>query len=156
MIRDQVPSSAYSYSTRHLKPGVGQIEHVEIDWDFVNENGPVSPRLRYWMDELLEALDRTQRPLRLNPEQRTQDLANTGFVDIKHEAIPVRVNGGSTDPWEIDAGRWFNLCLHKGFMGMSLAPLVQFKGWNPEQVKALEQEVLREVGDRHNTSYCRV
>lgn len=132
------------------------MEHVEIDWNFANANGAVSPRLKFWMDELLDAMDRTPRPLRLNPEQRTQDLVAEGFVDITHESIPVRVNGGSTDPWEIDSGRWFNLCLHKGFMGMSLAPLVQYKGWTPEQVKSLEQEVLREVGDRNNTSYCKM
>lgn len=129
---------------------------MELDWNFANDRGPVSPRLRYWMDELLDAMDRTGRPMRVDPQFTMQTLANTGFVDIKQEVIHVRVNGGSTDPYEIDVGRWFNLCLHKGFMGMSLAPLVRVKGWTPEIVKSLQDEVLREVGERTNASYCKL
>lgn len=94
--------------------------------------------------------------MRVDPQLTMQTLANTGFVDIKQEVIRVRVNGGSTDPYEIDVGRWFNLCLHKGFMGMSLAPLVKVKGWTPEIVKSLQDEVLREVGERTNASYCKL
>lgn len=104
----------------------------------------------------MDAMDQTGRPLRIDPQLTIQTLANTGFQDIRQEVINVRVNGGSLEPWEIDVGRWFNLCLHKGFMGMSLAPLVKIKGWAPERVRSLEGEVLREVGERTNTSYCQM
>lgn len=129
---------------------------MEIDWDFSNDSGPVSPKLRYWMDQLLDAMDQTGRSMRVNSQHTMQRLAHAGFTDIREEVIPVRVNGGSRNPYEIDVGRWFNLCLHKGFMGMSLAPLVRVKGWTPAQVHALGEDVLREVGERTNTSYCKL
>lgn len=104
----------------------------------------------------MEAMDVAGRPLRVDPHLTMQTLSSAGFVDIGQEVIHVRVNGGSLDPYEIDVGRWFNLCLHKGFMGMSLAPLVRIKGWAPEIVKALEADVLQEVGERTNASYCKL
>lgn len=141
---------------RHLIPDVGWFEQVEVDWDFANDNGPVSPRLRYWADELLDATDRTGRPLRLDRNKTIEALHYAGLRNIKEECLHIRVNGGSTNAWEIDVGRWFNLSLHKGFMAMSLGPLCQIKGWTPERVEALRMEVLREIGDRNNTSYCRL
>ncbi|CAN8101106.1 unnamed protein product [Discula destructiva] len=146
----------YHEACQHLIPGEGWLEHVEIDWDFANDNGPVSPRLRAWADELLDATDRTARPLRLDRNRTIHALSHAGLVDIREEILHIRVNGGSRNDWEIDVGRWFNLTLHKGFMGMSLAPLINVKGWSPERVAALREEVLREIGDRDNTSYCRL
>lgn len=139
-----------------MVPGSGWFEHVELDWDFRNDSGPVSPRLRYWADELLDAMDRAGLPLRISPQATIETLGSVGFTDVKQEIVKVRVNGGSTSPYEIDVGRWFNLCLHKGFSGMSLAPLVKMKQWAPDHVEALGREVLREIGDRANTSYCRL
>lgn len=101
-------------------------------------------------------MDHAGTPLRINPDSIMQTLANIGFTDIKQEVIYVRVNGGSLDPYETDVGRWFNLCLHKGFSAMSLAPLVKIKHWTPDDVHRLEGEVLREIGDRTNSSYCRL
>ncbi|KAJ4397269.1 hypothetical protein N0V93_001493 [Gnomoniopsis smithogilvyi] len=146
----------YIQAFRHLTPGNGWFEQVEIDWDFANDHGPVSPRLRYWSNEILDATDRTGRSLRIDRNYTIQALAHAGFVDIREEVLHIRVNGGSREPWEIDVGRWFNLCLHKGFMGLSLAPLVNVKQWTPQQVEVLQNEVLREISDRNNTSYCRL
>lgn len=102
------------------------------------------------------AMDQTGRPLRIDPQLTIQTLANTGFQDIRQEVLNIRVNGGSLEPWEIDSGRWFNLSLHKGFMAMSLVPLAKLKGWAPERIKSLEEEVLREIGERTNTTYCQL
>lgn len=104
----------------------------------------------------MEAMDVSGRPLRVDPHLTVQTLSSAGFVEIRQEVIHVRVNGGSLDPYEIDVGRWFNLCLHKGFMAMSLAPLVRIKGWAPELVKGLEADVLQEIGERTNTTYCKL
>lgn len=94
--------------------------------------------------------------MRLDRNSTIVLLSRAGFVDIREEVLHIRVNGGSANPWEIDAGRWFNLSLHKGFMGMSLAPLTMIKQWSPERVEALRDQVLREIGDRDNESYCRL
>lgn len=141
---------------RALVPGAGWIEHVEIDWNPYNDAEPVSPRLRFWVDELFDAMDQAKRPLRVDPQATQQALANAGFVDIKQELLPMFVNGGALNPYDIDVGRWFNLCLHKSFMNISLAPFFRVKKWTPEQVEQLRNEVLTEIGERNNRAYCKL
>lgn len=137
-----------------MVPGTGWIEHVEIDWTPYNDTGPVSPHLQSWVDELFDAMDQIKRPLKVNPQATQQALAHAGFVDIKQEVIPMFVNGGAIIPYEVDVGRWFNLCLHKSFMNISLAPLFRVKKWDPEHIRQLQDAVLTEIGDRNNRAYC--
>ncbi|KUI60476.1 hypothetical protein VP1G_07676 [Cytospora mali] len=146
----------YHEAFRALVPGSGWIEHVEVDWNPCNDEGPVSPHLRFWADTLLDAMDQIKRPLRLDPQATQQALANAGFIEIKQEVIRVFVNGGAKNPYDIDVGRWFNLCLHKSFMNISLAPLFRVKKWKPEQIEALREDVLDEIGERTNRSYCKL
>lgn len=130
---------------------------MEIDWEPQNDQGPVSPKFNQWAVEFVNALERQGRPTRVDPDWTRQMLANIGFVDIKEELIRVYVNGGSLDPYEIDVGRWFNLCLHKGFMALSLAPLCRGKDLSTvERLKILEQEILEEIGNRNNRSYVKL
>lgn len=146
----------YHEAFRALVPGTGWIEHVEVDWNPYNDVGPVSPRLRFWIDELFDAMDQIKRPLRINPQATQQALANAGFVDIKQEVLHMFVNGGAKNPYDIDVGRWFNLCLHKSFMNISLAPFFRIKKWKPEQIEQLKEDVLDEIGERANRSYCKL
>ncbi|KAJ0115815.1 methyltransferase [Diaporthe amygdali] len=146
----------YSESLSHLVPGSGWFEQVEVDWYPCNDDGPVSSHLRYWAEELHNAMDAMKRPLRVDSRRTQQMLADAGFVDIKQEVIHLPVNGGSDDPYEIDVGRWFNLSLHKSFMGLTLAPLYRAKGWRPEDIERLEKDVLEEVSQRGNRAYCKI
>lgn len=133
------------------------MEHVEIDWEAQKDEGLLSPKFKQWTVDWLDALHRLNRPTRMDPHRTRQMLANVGFVDIKEELIRVYVNGGSRDPYESDVGRWFNLCLHKGFMALSLAPLC--RGRDPaavERLKALEQQILEEIGNRDNRTYVKL
>ena len=141
---------------RALVPGIGWIEHVEVDWNPCNDDGPVSPHLQLWAEELLDAFDQIKRPLRIDPQATQQALANAGFMEIKQEVMHAFVNGGTNNPYDIDVGRWFNLCLHKSFMNISLAPLFRIKKWQPEQIEQLQRDVLSEIGERANRSYCKV
>lgn len=134
------------------------MEHVEIDWELRNDSDPldvVSPLFKQWTAAFLDSLEHKGRPTRVNAKRTRDMLHETGFVDVKEERIKVYVNGGSLDPYEIDVGRWFNLCLHKGFMALSLAPLC--RGPDPpstvEELKALEPQILMEIGNRNNRSY---
>lgn len=129
---------------------------MEVDWNPYNDEGPVSPRLRFWADELFDAMDKIKRPLRVDPRATHQALANAGFIEIKQEVINVYVNGGAKLPFEIDCGRWFNLSFHKSFMSLSLAPLFRIKQWSPEQIEQLKRDVLEEIGERTNRSYCKL
>lgn len=140
----------------HLIPGTGWVEQVEVDWYPYNDKGPVSDHLRFWADELHSAMDQIKRPLRVDPHRTQKLLADAGFVDIRQEVIHLPVNGGSLDPYEIDVGRWFNLSILKGFMGLSMAPLYRVKNWRPEDIKRLESDVLDEIGQRNNRAYCKL
>lgn len=133
------------------------MEHVEIDWEPANDRGEVSRKFKQWTLEFLDALERQGRPTRVDPHRTRQMLANVGFADVKEELIRVYVNGGSFDPYETDVGRWFNLCLHKGFMALSLAPLCRGKDPSAvDRIKSLEQEVLEEIGNRDNRTYVKL
>ncbi|KAK7713391.1 hypothetical protein SLS64_004641 [Diaporthe eres] len=134
----------------------GWVEQVEVDWYPYNDDGPVSDHLKFWADELHSAMDLMKRPLRVDPHRTQQMLADAGLVDIKQEVIRLPVNGGSLEPFEIDVGRWFNLSLHKSFMGLSMAPLYRAKNWRPEDIERLEKDVLDEIAERSNRAYCKL
>ncbi|POS71550.1 methyltransferase LaeA [Diaporthe helianthi] len=140
----------------HLIPGSGWVEQVEVDWYPCNDGGPVSHHLGLWAEELRSAMDQMKRPLRIDSNRSQQMLADAGFVDIKQEVIHLPVNGGSLVPFEKDVGRWFNLSLHKSFMGLSMAPLYRVKNWRPEDISRLETDVLEEIADRNNRAYCKL
>ncbi|KAI3395715.1 hypothetical protein diail_938 [Diaporthe ilicicola] len=146
----------YSEIFSHLVPGSGWVEQVEVDWYPCNDDGPVSDHLRFWAEELHSAMDQMKRPLRIDPHRTQQMLADAGFVEIKQEVIRLPLNGGSETPYEIDVGRWFNLSLHKAFMGLSLAPLYRAKNWRLEEVERLEKDVLEEIAERSNRAYCKL
>lgn len=129
------------------------MEQVEVDWYPRNDQGPVSHSLKIWADEVLGAMDRAGRPMRLDPGLAKQTLASTGFVDIEEVVIRVPVNGAYRDLHQVDIGRWFNLGVHKGLMALTLAPLTRFMGRNPNDVKTLHDLVLQEMNDRDNKSY---
>lgn len=140
-----------------MVPGQGYLEHVEIDWEAENDGGPPSQKFKKWTTDWLNALENQGRPTRINAHMTRERLRNVGFVDIKEELIRVYVNGGSLDPYESDVGRWFNLCIFKGFMALSLAPLC--RGKDPSTVEALkkfEPELFEEIAHRDNRTFVKL
>ncbi|RYP17919.1 hypothetical protein DL765_004238 [Monosporascus sp. GIB2] len=145
----------YGQILRHLKPGSGILEQVEIDLRPRSEKGelPANTKLSLWIRELGEAFDRAGTPLGMDPKTQAL-LEDLGFVDVKQETKRIPCNAWPDDEHEKDIGRWFNLALTQGLQAMSYGPLTRKLHYNKDQVDALVAEVRREVCDRSLRAYC--
>ncbi|CAK7274313.1 hypothetical protein SEPCBS119000_006104 [Sporothrix epigloea] len=72
--------SLYATVCSHLIPGVGHIEHLEIDWIPLKGAGP---HLVEWSRTLLDCMDRAGRPLRVNSDTTTKALKDAGFGSVQ-------------------------------------------------------------------------
>ncbi|KAI6708842.1 methyltransferase LaeA: variant, partial [Diplocarpon mali] len=145
----------YAMIFRHLKPGYGVMEHVEIDMEPRCDDGTAPPnsKLVEWTRLLLDATERAQRPLAFNTQTRAQ-LQRAGFVDIAEQIIKVPLNPWEKDPHLKDIGRWYNLGLTQGLQALSLGPLTRVRQWTAAEVEALIAEVKREVCSKRHHFYC--
>ncbi|KAL1903577.1 hypothetical protein Sste5346_000205 [Sporothrix stenoceras] len=89
-------SSLYATVHSHLIPGIGHIEHVEIDWtprqishevpgSSPSSSSSTSSSLAAWADILLSCMDRTSRSLRVDPAETRTALHEAGFVDVRQD-----------------------------------------------------------------------
>ncbi|KAK2627424.1 hypothetical protein QTJ16_003390 [Diplocarpon rosae] len=141
--------------SRHLKPGYGVMEHVEIDMEPRCDDGTAPPhsKLVEWTRLLLDATARAQRPLAFNPHTRRQ-LERAGFVDIREQIIKVPLNPWEKDPHLKDIGRWYNLGLTQGLQALSLGPLTRVWQWTAAEVEALIADVKKEICSKRYHFYC--
>lgn len=140
----------------HLKPRVGYIEQVEIDWMPHCDNGTLPPHadILKWATELLGAMDMHGRPMRVDSQRTMAYLSEAGFVDIKEEVIKVPISGWPDDPVEKERGRWLALALIKGLSALTLAPLTRIKGRSRAEVEQLIERVRMEVANRKIRAQC--
>jgi len=132
---------------RHLKPGVGFMEQVEIDWTPRCE-GPLPPdfKLPLLFEELLSAMDEAGLPMRVDAAATKDRLRHAGLVDINEEVIRVPWNGWPVDFEEKETGRWFNLSLTQTLQALTMAPLTRVRRWTYQQVNDLVDQVKAELG----------
>ena len=145
------PPSAY----RHLKPGYGHLEQVEIDLrprcDDSTHPGKQSPLFR-WYDYIEDATTRGSKSIAYLPN--TVDmLRNQGFVDIQETVIRLPLNSWPQDPHQKAIGRWYNLGMCEGLEAMSLGPLTRVFQWSPQDVRRLVGEVKTAVCNRNYHVY---
>ncbi|KAB5584890.1 methyltransferase LaeA [Coniochaeta sp. 2T2.1] len=148
----------YSQVYSHLKPRVGYIEQVEIDWMPRCDDGTLPPdaEILRWATELLSAMDDHGRPLRVDPQRTMAQLREAGFVDVNEEAFKVAINGWPSDPDERERGRWLAVGLNQGLTSMTLAPLTRMRDKTRADVEALHQRVKSEITTRRIHAYCYV
>lgn len=142
----------------HLKPHVGYIEQVEIDWMPHCDSGTLPPHadILRWAAELLSAMDMHGRPMRVDSQRTVAYLSEAGFVDIKEEVIKVPISGWSDDPVEKERGRWLALALIKGLSALTLGPLTRINGRSRAEVDHLAEKVRMEVANRKIRAQCYV
>ncbi|KAH8195872.1 hypothetical protein TruAng_009948 [Truncatella angustata] len=145
----------YQNAFRHLKPGVGQIEHVEMDFQPLSGDNslPADSRLRMWYNELRAAYEQARRPIALEPSPEVW-LKQAGFVDIKRNIKEIPFHPWPTSEYQKEVGRWFNLGMVHGIEAISMAAMTRYRGYTKEQVKSLMQEVKREICTRAFRSHC--
>jgi hypothetical protein len=141
--------------SRHLKPGFGWLEHVEIDIvPRCDDNTlPANSALVSWANLLLEATARAYRPIAYNTETRAM-LERTGFVEIQEQIIKVPLNPWPSDPHLKDIGRWYNLGLTQGLEAFTLGPLTRMLNWTKEDVDRLVAETKRDICSKKYHTYC--
>lgn len=140
---------------RHLKPGTGWIEHVEIDMEPRCDDYTLPPdsMLTKWYQWLADATHRVSRPIAY--EHRTRQLLQAaGFIDIQETVIRVPYNSWPNDPHQKDIGRWYNLGITEGLDALSFAPLTRVYQWDLNaHVRPLLEQVRREICNRKIHAY---
>jgi hypothetical protein len=153
--REPVTGKRELISGRHLKPGTGWIEHVEIDMEPRCDDYTLSPEsmLFKWYRWLADATVRVSRPIAY--EHRTRQLLQSaGFIDIQETVIRVPYNSWPNDPHQKDIGRWYNLGITEGLDALSFAPLTRVYQWDLNaHVKPLLDQVRREICNRKVHAY---
>ena len=93
--------------SRHLKPGAGWIEQVEIDLEPRCDDGTLQRDsfLVQWYNYLADATYRAERPIGYQHNTR-QMLQAAGFIDIQETIVRAPLNGWPSDPHQKSIGRW--------------------------------------------------
>ncbi|KAK0657566.1 S-adenosyl-L-methionine-dependent methyltransferase [Cercophora newfieldiana] len=138
----------YQEVHRHLRPYYGFVEQVEIDWTPRSDDDTLSTNsyLVHWAEELMDAMESFDRPLRMDSNRTKQQMREAGLVDINEEVIKFALNGWPTEPHAKDMGRWFNLGFVQGVSALTLAPLYRSKNIPKEEIAELLQKVVQEAG----------
>lgn len=158
----------YQKILRHLVPGKGWVELVEIDFkprcdDGTLQDGMLVDWWRVYIRAPYEAINR-----RLDYNEGTQALLeHVGFTDIQHAVYRIPYHEWSNVPdtnvrnAENRAATWWHIAMSSngddtggfGFEAMSLAPLCRINHWSVDHVKRLCNEALAQATDPNVHAY---
>ncbi|CZT17507.1 uncharacterized protein RCC_03341 [Ramularia collo-cygni] len=142
----------YGKAYRCLRPGSGQIEHVEIDWTprSYQPNFPANATdLWNWWGWMLQASDRAGKSLAYR-EDTEELLEQAGFVDVSHKRVRVPLCGTDRrDLQEKQLAHGYQMTMgytgSQSFTGMSMALFTRYLGMSPHHVEQLCARVLAVV-----------
>ncbi|KAJ1327800.1 gliotoxin biosynthesis N-methyltransferase [Microdochium nivale] len=145
----------YQQVFKHLKPGSGIFEQIEIEFLPLLEEGELPPtsKLGQWARELRGAMVQVGRSIEMNPATKTV-LESLGFIDVQHQCKRIPYNTWPSDQHEKLLGRWFNLGMTQGIAALSLAPFTRVNGYSYDEVNRFLAEVKREMCDRQLRAFC--
>ena len=133
---------------RHLRPGYGHIEQLEIDIEPRCDDGTLRPDsvLVKWHRYLLEATSQTGKPLQYQHNTR-ELLSAAGFIDIREHVIRVPYHHWPVDPVQSSIGNFYQLTLNqiKGLEALSMAPFSRVFQWQRSQIEGFCQMVRQEI-----------
>jgi hypothetical protein len=134
-------------TNRHLKPGSGWIEQVEVDFEPRCDDRTLAPdsALVKWYNYLADATARADRPIAYQHNTKAM-LQAAGFIDIREEVIRAPLNTWPTDPHQKNIGRWFHIGLSEGLEAMSLAAFTRIYKWDAdEHVRPMLRDARKEI-----------
>lgn len=144
----------YFESCRHLKPGYGHFEQVEIDFRPRCDDGtlPHYPIVK-WYEDLEDATSRANRSIKWQ-EDTEHLLEAVGFVDIEIQTIRLPFNTWPTSDRHSKAiGRWYGIGLGVGIEALSLGPLTRVYRWPPDEVIRYATEVRQAMENKDIHAY---
>ncbi|MCJ1468465.1 Secondary metabolism regulator lae1 [Pseudocyphellaria aurata] len=145
-------SEMYHNVFRHLKPGYGYFEQVEIDLRPRCDDGALPYPVGQWYEYLEDATTRASRSIKYQ-ENTKQLLEAQGFVDVQTQVIQVPLNSWPSDPHLKEIGRWYNLGLTEGLEAISLGPLTRVFRWPPADVRRLVGDVKSAICSKKHHIY---
>ncbi|KAI9730369.1 MAG: Secondary metabolism regulator lae1 [Cirrosporium novae-zelandiae] len=148
-------AALYQTAFRHLKPGCGILEHVEIDLQPRCDDGTLTDDLMLsrWYGWLDDATQRALHPIAYPPNIREM-LQLQGFVDIEETVIRLPLNEWViNDPEQRILGRWYCLGMTHWLEALSLAPFTRVYNWPVADVHRLVKEVTDQMGRRSIHAY---
>lgn len=131
----------------HLLPGVGFLEHVEIDWvpRWEGSAFPQPSALQEWSERLLDALKRCGRDATIDSTTIKKTINDAGFIEVSEKIIRCYINPWMDDRHEKEVARWFNIAFHKGVKPMSLMPMIKGLRVKPIEIQELCSRVKEEI-----------
>lgn len=146
----------YRKIIRHLVPGSGWFESVEMDFEPRCDDGTLKPgKLTEWWKVYLKPFyNSINRPLHYDPD--TGDILRAiGFKDVHHAVYKIPLNPWSDDRSEHRAALWWGQIMSRGtdndggygMEALSLAPLCKYSGWTVPHVERLCEEALAQAAD---------
>ena len=143
-----------SSTFRHLKPGYGHIEQVEIDIRPRCDDGtlPENSPIIQWYNWLDDATRRPCVPIQYQ-DQTCEMLQAQGFVDIEDTVIRLPINGWPSDLHQQNIGKWYNLGLYEATEAMGLGPLTRVYRWPAEEVRRCVKDVKTAVCNKSTHVY---
>ncbi|KAH7175725.1 methyl transferase [Dactylonectria macrodidyma] len=143
----------------HLTPGLGHIEHIEIDWTprwDGDEKKPANSPFQQWAQLFLAGMDQFNRSARVTPRETRQMIEAAGFTDVRQDVIQALVCPWSPDWRKREIARWFNLALSLSLESLSMMPLIEKQGLKYEEVRELCARVKREICNSRYHTYCNI
>ena len=127
---------------RHLRPGTGWFEQIEIDIEPRCDDGTLPPNniIKTWYDYLCDATVRANRPIAYQHNTR-QLLQAQGFVDIDEQIIRLPLSPWPADSHQKEIGRWYNLGMSEGLEALSLGPFTRCFRWSAGDARQMAAEV---------------
>ena len=152
----------YKKIVKHLRPGIGCFEQVEIDFEPRCDDSSLQSNgaLRSWWYYIDQAFMAIHRPISCPPDVEGELLA-AGFVDIHRETIRLPLNSWPRGEEEHKLGLWYNIAMSSGnnsnggygFEALSLAPLTKINEWNLADAHRCVADALREACDTNCRAY---
>jgi hypothetical protein len=142
----------------HLAPGIGHLEHIEVDWTprCDDDERPANSAFEKWSELFFDGMERFNRTARVMPQETQQLLEATGFVEVKHEVHRAYVCPWSSDRHEREIARWFNIGLSHSLEALAMKPLVEKLGFKAEDVRELCNTAKRETCVLRYHTYCNI
>ncbi|KAI3322728.1 methyltransferase LaeA [Xylariaceae sp. AK1471] len=146
----------YGQIFKHLKPGSGLLEQVEIDWRPQCEGDPRAFRdskLAEWSQKVHQGFELAGRKLEMNPNTKGT-LEDIGFVDVEHKKIPIAFNPWPEDEHQKEMARWFNLGLTQGLDALTFESVIHWLNYPEQQVRELIERVKEDICRREWRTSC--
>jgi len=151
----------YRKILRHLVPGTGWFESVEIDWQPMSDGTSLEGgRYMQWWDALKDTFNVVNRTMEYN-ERTGEILHAVGFKDIRHFSYRLPCGVWTEDKVDARVGSWWSVVMGPGLEddgglgleGMSLAAMTRYCNWIPDHVRRICTEALKEATDPHVRAY---